>query len=153
MPRRGLLCLLLASVAGCMEGTKPEKERQEREVSLYERLGKEAGIAKVVDDFVEAVVKNAKYPPNLKDHFKRPDVAVLKRKLVDQIGEATGGPQKYTGKNMKDAHKGLGITEADFNALVASLTEALTKNRVGEKEQHELLGLLGPMKSDVVEGK
>jgi hemoglobin len=153
MPRRCVLCLVLVFVAGCMEGNKPEKERQEREVSLYERLGKEPGITKVVDDFVESVVKNAKYPPKLKDHFKRADVAVLKRKLVDQIGEATGGPQKYTGKNMKDAHKGLGITEADFNALVSSLTEALTKNKVGDKEQKELLGLLAPMKGDVVEGK
>ncbi len=153
MPRRCILCVFLTSVTGCMEGNKPEKERQEREVSLYERLGKEAGITKVVDDFVEAVVKNDKYPPKLKDHFKRPEVAVLKKKLVDQIGQATGGPQKYTGKNMKDAHKGLGITEADFNALVSSLTQALAKNKVGEKEQQELLGLLGPMKGDVVEAR
>jgi hemoglobin len=54
---------------------------------------------------------------------------------------------------MKEAHKGLGITEADFNALVSSLTEALAKNKVGEKERDELLGLLGPMKGDIVEAK
>jgi hemoglobin len=152
MPRY-YLCLLLVPLTGCMEGTKPEKERQQRERSLYERLGKEAGLTKIVDDFVEAVVKNDKYPPKLKDHFKRPDVAILKKKLVDQIGQATGGPQVYTGKNMKDAHKGLGITEADFNALVSSLTAALAKNKVAEKERDELLGLLGPMKGDIVEAK
>jgi hemoglobin len=151
MLRGCVLCLFLASAAGCMEGVKAENKRQERVPLLYDRLGKEAGIAKVVDDFVAAVIANDEYPPKLKDHFMRADVAVLKRKLVDQIGQATGGPQKYTGKNMKDAHKGLGITDADFDALVASLKTALHKNKVGEKEQKELFDLLGPMRKDVVE--
>jgi hemoglobin len=133
-----------------MEGNKDPKHRLER-VSLYDRLGKEEGITKVVDDFVAAVIANDEYPPKLKEHFKRADVAVLKKKLVDQIGEATGGPQRYTGKNMKDAHKGLGITNADFDALVASLKKALDDNKVGEKEQKELFALLGPMRKDVVE--
>ena len=47
-------------------------------------------------------------------------MAGLKKKLIEQIGEATGGPQKYTGKNMKDAHKGLVITDEDFDALVGA---------------------------------
>jgi truncated hemoglobin YjbI len=94
MPRRGFSCVFLLALTGCMEGTKPEKDRLER--TLYSRLGGEAGITKVVDDFVDAVVKNDKYPPKLKDHFKRPDVSVLKRKPVDQIGQATGGPAEGT---------------------------------------------------------
>ena len=152
MIRRCVLCLLLTTLVGCMEGHKAEKDRQER-LKLYDRLGKEEGITKVVDDFVAAVGANDKYPPKLKEHFKRPDVAGLKKKLVDQIGQATGGPQKYTGKTMKDAHKGLGITNDDFKALVESLVEALKKNKVGNEEQKELLGLLGTMKDDVIEVK
>ncbi len=149
MTRRCVLFLLLAFFAGCMEGTKDDKKRLEH--LLYDRLGGNKGITKVVDDFVAAVIANDKYPQKLKEHFKRPDVGLLKKKLVDQLGEATGGPEKYTGKNMKDAHKGLAITDADFNTLVVSLKKALDDNKVGKKEQDELLGLLGPMRKDVVE--
>ncbi len=71
-------------------------------------------------------------------------------KLVDQICQASGGPCKYTGKDMKSAHAGMGVTSADFNALVEDLVGALDKFKVGEKEKGELLGALGPMKSDIV---
>ena len=149
---RCVVCLFVLSLVGCMEGNKPEKDRLTRlPPPLYERLGKEEGIKKVVDDLVTAVIANRDYRQQHKRHFMDGDVAGLKKKLVDQIGEATGGPQKYTGKNMKDAHKGLGVTDADFAALVASLKTALDKNKVGEKEQTELFDLLGPMRKDVVE--
>ena len=151
MTRRCVFCLALTLIVGCMEGDKDKTKRLEREVPLYERLGKEVGIKKVVDDFVVAVVANDHYRPQHKKHFMEGDVAGLKKKLVEQIGEATGGPQKYTGKNMKDAHKGLEITDGDFDALVASLKKSLDENKVGTKEQDELFALLGPMRKDVVE--
>jgi len=62
----------------------------------------------------------------------------------------SGGPCKYTGKDMKTAHKGMGITDADFNALVEDLVKALDKNHVGATEKSELLGALGAMKGDIV---
>jgi hemoglobin len=155
MARHILIALLLVPLAGCMEGDKKKDERLPRvpakPSSLYERLGGEDGIKKVVDDFVVAVIDNDRIRDVHKTHFKQGDVAALKKKLVDQIGAATGGPQRYTGKNMKDAHMGMGITDADFNALVASLETALDKNKVGKKEQNELLDLLEPMRKDVIE--
>ena len=72
-------------------------------------------------------------------------------KLVDQICEASGGPCKYKGKNMKDAHRNMGVKDEHFNALVENLVRALDKFQVGEKEKNELLGALGPMKGDIVE--
>ena len=75
----------------------------------------------------------------------------MKGKLVDQICEATGRPCVYTGKNMLDAHRGMRITEADFNALVEDLVLALDKFDVGEREKNELLGALAGMKGDIVE--
>ena len=51
---------------------------------------------------------------------------------------------------MRDAHKGMKITEADFNALVEDLTKSLDKFKVGEKEKGELLSALGGMKGDIV---
>jgi hemoglobin len=143
------LVLLSVFLPGCMENQKPTPLA--RGASLYDRLGGEAGITKVVDDFVASVMASDKIRAKHKEHFQKGDVAGLKRKLIDQIGEATGGPQKYKGKNMKDAHKGLGITDADFDALVECLVQALDRNKVGAQEKKEVLDLLGPMRKDVVE--
>jgi hemoglobin len=145
----GLLGCLALLLAGCMEGKKPTPVQQK--ASLYDRLGKEPTIVLVVDDFVANVVADPEIKENHKKHFKEGDVAGLKKKLVDQIGEATGGPHKYTGKNMKDAHKGLEITNKDFDALVGDLVKALDKNKVAPQDKDELLKMLGTMRKDVVE--
>jgi hemoglobin len=101
---------------------------------------------------VDEVVADPKIRERHKKHFMDAEhVPELKKKLVEQVGEATGGPQKYTGKNMKDAHKGQEITDADFDALIGALVRALDKNKVGQAEKDELLALLGPMRKDVVE--
>jgi hemoglobin len=122
------------------------------ERSLYERLGGKKAIEAVVDEFVGRVAADKKI-----NHFfaetaadaKR--LAAFKSKLVDQICEASGGPCKYTGKDMKRAHAGMGVSGADFDALVVDLAAALNALQVPEKEQNELLGALGPMKKDIVE--
>ena len=76
---------------------------------------------------------------------------IFKMHLVDQICEASGGPCKYTGKDMKTAHMGMGVGGADFNALVEDLVGALDKFKVGKTDKDQLLGALGPMKGDIVE--
>ena len=78
-------------------------------------------------------------------------LASFKMKLVDQICEASGGPCKYTGKDMKTAHAGMGISTADFNALVEDLVATLDKFHVKAQDKNALLGVLGPMKGDIVE--
>ncbi len=146
--RRYIFFLLpLFVLAGCMEGNKPSPAAR----TLYDRMGGEKAIVKVVDDFVANVVADPKIREPHKKHFQEGDVAGLKKKLVDQIGQATGGPQKYTGKDMRTAHQGLGITNADFDALVGDLVKALNDNKVGKSEQDELLKMLGGMRGEVVE--
>ncbi|RWK59917.1 group 1 truncated hemoglobin [Mesorhizobium sp.] len=116
--------------------------------SLYERLGGQPAITVVVDRFVANLAADKR----INTFFANSDIPALKSKLVDQICQASGGPCTYTGKDMKAAHQGLGITEADFNALVEDLTAALDHFKVPKQEKDELLGLLAPMKSDIVEG-
>jgi hemoglobin len=120
--------------------------------SLYDRLGQKAAIEAVVDEFVARVAADKR----INAHFKATAsdarrLATFKSNLVDQICEASGGPCKYTGKDMKTAHMGMGITGADFNALVEDLVGALDKFKVGQMEKDQLLGALGPMKKDIVE--
>jgi hemoglobin len=120
--------------------------------SLYDRLGGKQAITAVVDAFVGQVAADARINRYFAAAAADPKhLAAFKMKLVDQICQASGGPCKYTGKDMKSAHAGMGITGAEFNALVEDLVWALDKFKVGEREKKELLGALGPMKADIVE--
>jgi hemoglobin len=123
-----------------------------KDKTLYERLGGKKSITAVVDEFVGRVAADSRINSFFKATAADPKrLASFKKKLVDQICQAGGGPCKYTGKDMKSAHAGMGISGADFNALVEDLVGALDKFKVGDKEKNELLGVLGPMKSDIVE--
>lgn len=114
--------------------------------SLYLRLGGKKAITAVVDQFV----KNVAADQRINKFFAKTNIPRLKKNLVDQICEATGGPCKYTGRSMKVAHKGMGITDKDWDALVEDLVSALNKFKVAKRDQDELLGKLGPMKKDIV---
>lgn len=114
--------------------------------SLYERLGGHDAIVAVVDDFTA----NVGADDRINDFFAGADMARVKAKLVEQIGEATGGPETYTGRSMKEVHANMGITDAHFNALVEDLVKTLNKFEVPEKEQGELLAILGSLKPDIV---
>ncbi len=105
-----------------------------------------------VDEFVARVAAdkriNAFFGATASDPKR---LAMFKMNLVNQICQASGGPCKYTGKDMKSAHMGMGVSGADFNALVEDLVGALDKFKVGQHEKDQLLGALGPMKTDIVE--
>lgn len=137
----GLLALAVTVAAGCA-GTSMMGEK-----SLYERLGGKPAIQAVVDDFVANVATDER----INHFFAKTDIVRLKANLVDQICQGTGGPCTYTGRTMKEAHEGMGISTADFNALVEDLVKTLDKFKVPEKEKGELLAILGPLKSDIVE--
>lgn len=121
---------------------------------LYNRLGGTPAITAVVDEFVARVAADARINKYFAATAANPQrLAAFKAKLVDQICEASGGPCKYAGRDMKSAHMGMGVSGADFDALVEDLVGALDKFKVGQREKDQLLGALGPMKGDIVERK
>jgi hemoglobin len=125
---------------------------QMKEKPLYDRLGKKKAIAAVVDEFVARAAADTRI--NKFFAATAADPARLKKfkgNLVDQICEASGGPCKYKGKDMKAAHMGMGVSGADFTALVEDLSGALDKFMVGAHEKDQLLGALAPMKAQIVE--
>ena len=117
--------------------------------SLYKRLGGREGIALVVGDFTANMVADTRVNERFKG-MKPPEVEKFKSNLADQICEASGGPCSYLGKDMKAAHTGMKITEAEWTATVENLVKALDKNNVNAQAKQELLGALGPMKKDIV---
>jgi hemoglobin len=115
--------------------------------SLYDRLGGKSAITAVVDTFVARVAADTR----INKKFARSNIPRVKVMLVDQICAQTGGPCTYTGRSMRDAHRDMGVTEGEFNALVEDLVAALNQFNVPKREQDELLAALGTMKTDIVE--
>ena len=115
--------------------------------ALYERLGGLEAITAVVDSFVGRCAGDDR----INQKFGQTDVPRLKKMLVDQVCEAAGGPCTYSGRNMPETHDGMGVTAGEFDALVEDLVATLDEFDVPKAEQDELLGLLGPMRGEIVE--
>ncbi len=114
--------------------------------SLYDRLGGKDALVAVVNDFTNRVAADQR----INARFANTDIPHFKMELTDQLCEATGGPCKYTGKDMKTAHAGQGVTNEEFDALVADLVATLNQFKVGAEEQKQLLGALSPMRPQIV---
>lgn len=138
---RGMSALALAIVLAACTSMQSAPQK-----SLYDRLGGKPAIQAVVDDFIGNVAADTR----INGFFANTNIPRLNSMLVNQICEATGGPCKYTGRDMKSAHTGMGVTEAHFNALVEDLVKSLNKFNVPEKEKNELLTALASMKGDIV---
>ena len=122
-------------------------ERMPARNSLYDRLGRKSSISAVVDQCVANVAADTR----INGRFAITDIRKLKGHLVDQVCMATGGPCTYSGRDMKTVHAGMKISNGDFRALLEDLVKALDMFKVPAQEKGELLGLLGPMKKDIVE--
>jgi len=120
--------------------------------TLWDRLGGEAAVAKVIDDAVALMANDPKvdFTRGGKYKPKDQDVLRLKKALLDLISQATGGPRKYEGKSMKELHQGMGITDAQFDASVADVKRALEKNKVQPQAAQELLRLVEGTRKEIV---
>ena len=143
----GLMALILT--AGLI-AAMPTASAQTGGDSLYKRLGGYDAIAAVTDDFIVRLATDKKlgrFFVGLSDNSK-----VRVNQLVkDQLCAATGGPCTYVGRDMKTSHKGMGITEEDWNIAVKHLVATLNKFKVGQKEQQDLAAALTSLKPDIVE--
>ncbi|HXG09041.1 MAG TPA: carboxypeptidase regulatory-like domain-containing protein [Gemmataceae bacterium] len=121
--------------------------------TLWERLGGKEGVTKVVDDFVATAASDPKvnFFRDGKYKLDAAQVATMKRQLVEMISAASGGPLKYTGRSMKEVHKGMGITDAEFDALLADLKAALESNGVKPDDVAAVLKAVEATRKDIVE--
>jgi hemoglobin len=139
------VCALLL-VACAEHERKSEGTTAAGSKSLYDRLGGTGAITAVVGEMLTRVGADQR----INARFANADMPHLKQMLIDQICAATGGPCKYTGKDMKTSHAGQNVTGDEFTDLVEDLKGALDKFKVPEKEQGELIGALATMKPDIV---
>lgn len=149
---------VIALVLGMMMTSCKEEEEMAATPTLYVRLGGVNAISAVVDEFIGRVAANPDmvrtFQPLLTEVGQKgaasPKLIALRQNLIDQIGEASGGPQKYMGKDMVTAHKGMNITDVEFNSLAGNLSGALDKFSVPATEKNELLTVIGSLKPQIV---
>ena len=144
---------VLAAVMVVMAGTATQTARaQVTQPSLYERLGGAYSIATVVDDFIERLLVNATLNANpaINEARKRVPKAGLKFHVTAMVCEVSGGPCKYTGRAMKESHQHLNITQAEWDAMVVDFKATLNKFKVPQREQQELITIVGSTRNDIV---
>lgn len=142
---------VVLSVAACGGGGAPPPEQSAdtataAPASLYDRLGGLSAITTVVDSFIGRVAADQR----INKKFARSNVPRLRFHLIEQVCNATGGPCDYTGRDMPTAHATMGVTDGEFDALVENLAATLDQLGVPAAEKDELLGILGPLRVQIV---
>jgi hemoglobin len=150
---RRVRALIVAAVIGVIAvAASTAGVAQEAKPTLYKRLGGYDAIAAVTDDFLLRLTSD----PSLARFFGghgNDSRAKIRQLLVDQLCAATGGPCVYIGRDMKTVHDGLGITDADWDAMVKHLKASLDKFKVAKAEQDDTLAAIGGLKKDIVAPK
>jgi hemoglobin len=117
------------------------------DTTLYERLGGTDAINTVAVAFENRAAKDDR----INQKFARTDLNRLTKEFVDQLCQDTGGPCRYTGRDMTETHAHMGVTSGEFDAFMEDLVATLNEFNVAQADQDELLGLLKPMESEIVE--
>ena len=139
-----LVCSLLLLAASSDVADAPKTP------SLYTRLGGYNAIAAVTDDFIGRLAADKQVSRFFVGH-SQDSLMKIRQHVVEFLCNATGGPCVYMGRDMKTSHKGMGITESDWDLSVKALIATLDKFKVPEKEKGEVLAAVGPLKAQIVE--
>jgi hemoglobin len=151
-----------------LRGEKGSSQSTPAKKSLYERLGSDAGLAAITDDFLTRALNDPRV------NFPRKDLttggalslshkpvtswtptpqtrAALKTHMVQFFALATGGPAQYTGKEIHTAHAGMKITNPEFDAAVGDMKASLDKLQIATDDQKELLAIIESTRPQIVE--
>lgn len=167
-----------AQIASSTSGEKTDRKKvahsetggavtAEVKQTLFERLGGEQGIAKIVDDLTPRVIQDPRVNWErkgvkrggfslLRDKEVPPwqptsqNIAILKKHMAQFLALATGGPAKYQGKEMRAAHAEMRITNAEFDAVIGDLKATLDRLQIANQEQKELLAVVESTRPQIV---
>ena len=115
--------------------------------TLYERLGGAEGIAEIVDDIIDAHLAN----PLVRTRFENiKDLEHAKQMAREFFGAGSGGPEKYTGRDMRTAHKGMNISEQEYLTVMDDIMGVLDKRGIDRATQKDVLEILYSLKGEVI---
>ena len=117
-----------------------------QKLSLYERLGYEQGLRKIVNDVLDKNFNN----PLIGHYFRDIDLTRLKQLVFEFFSMGTGGPHRYTGRDMRSSHARMNISEEDFQSGNDDVSLVLEENGIPQEEKEEVIAILDSMKADIV---
>jgi hemoglobin len=120
--------------------------------SLYERLGGVYSIATVVDDFINRIMVDSRLNanPQVNEAHHRVSPPGFKYLVTEMVCWATGGPQQYSGRPLREAHQHLLITAGEWEAFLNDFQQTLDKFGVPQAEQAELKEILASTRGEIV---
>jgi hemoglobin len=115
--------------------------------TLYQQLGGDKGVSMITDDFLAHLSQDKR----ILHHFEQTDIQIFRQRLIEYLSVISGGECVYQGASMFDAHIGLHISQADFDAVVGHLIEALKQQHIPLATRNALLAKLAPLYQDIIE--
>ncbi|HEX4610016.1 MAG TPA: group 1 truncated hemoglobin [Urbifossiella sp.] len=119
---------------------------------LWERLGGEKTVRVVVKDFLAAAVADPKVNFTRDGKYKLDEkgMAKLEQSIVELLSQVTGGPLKYSGKDLQTIHTGMKVTEAEFNAMIIKLAVTAEKHGLKQGEMVDLVKVVAASRPFIV---
>ncbi len=131
----------MLALAGCQSLV----EETDRSKSLYQQLGERSGIANIVEDLLYLIVEDER----INEQFRGVDVRQFHTNLTDQLCELSGGPCTYSGREMRESHADMNVTDTQFNALAENLILAMEQNNIPTGAQNRLIKKLVPLYPEI----
>ncbi|MGQ7868764.1 group I truncated hemoglobin [Sunxiuqinia sp. sy24] len=119
--------------------------------SLFERLGGTEGITQIVDDAVEAHMHNPAISARFRPYLETPGkLDEIKNHSVHFFSEGSGGPVKYSGRDMSTTHRGMNISPAEYMHTMDDIVDVLKKHKIDEETQKDVLSILWSLKDMII---
>jgi hemoglobin len=120
-------------------------------MSLFQRLGGSSGISALVDDIVAEHMENPVIRARFQPYLDTPDkLSVIKGHTCAFLEAGTGGPQQYSGRTMRDAHRGMNVSATEYMAVLDDILAALRKHGIDEQTERDVLAIAYSLKSEIV---
>lgn len=118
--------------------------------SLFERLGGSPGITALVEDIVARHMDNPVIRARFRPYLETDKLAVTKQHLCAFLEAGSGGPARYTGRSMGDAHRGMNVSEGEYMAALDDIMAALRQRAIDEQTQKDVLAIAYGLKGDIM---
>jgi hemoglobin len=118
--------------------------------SLYTRLGGYDAITAVVENLLPRLAGDSQLG-RFWENRSEDGIEREKQLLIDFLSHNAGGPMYYTGREMLLSHKGMKISQSDWDAFIGHLEATLDSFSLPEQERSDVLGFIDSTRADIVE--
>ena len=121
------------------------------QISLFERLGGIKGISMIVDDVIDAHMKNPLIKARFIPYKEQPErMSVIRKHTIDFFSAGSGGPVQYTGRDMPSTHRGMNINATEYMCVIDDILQVLKQHNIDEQSRNEVLAILWSLKEMIM---